>query len=204
MRKKYKRTKKNRINFRFALIVLLTIIIFFCLKYARGFYSERVSLYVKNRAISNASIAINNILTKEVLDIVDIGEVINDRNTINTKMFGEVLHKANSIMEDNINDFAIENVFIPYSLILSELFFTDSKLGINVKIRPVSSFETDIVSNLEEYGINNSVLTINLYVKMNVDILIPFNKKTVVVENYIPIAMLVLSGDIPDGIIYRS
>ena len=123
MRKKYKRTKKNRINFRFALIILLTIIIFFCLKYARGFYSERVSLYVKNRAISNASIAINNILTKEVLDIVDIGEVINDRNTINTKMFGEVLHKANSIMEDNINDFAIENVFIPYSLILSEFLY---------------------------------------------------------------------------------
>ena len=196
---------KCRSKFRYIILLIFTILLFIFMKFAREYYSERVSVYIREKAITNASLTINSILNDEIISIIDNDNIISKENkAINTIMFNNILKETNKILGEKVNDFSIDKVFIPYSIIFSELLFNASKLGFNVKIRPISSFETDIISVVEEYGINNSILSVYLNVKVNVEIMIPLNKKVANVETNIPLTMIVLSGDIPDGIIYTN
>lgn len=196
---------KCRSKFRYIILLIFTILLFIFMKFAREYYSERVSVYIREKAITNASLTINSILNDEIISIIDNDNIISKENkAINTIMFNNILKETNKILGEKVNDFSIDKVFIPYSIIFSELLFNDSKLGFNVKIRPISSFKTDIISVVEEYGINNSILSVYLNVKVNVEIMIPLNKKVANVETNIPLTMIVLSGDIPDGIIYTN
>ena len=175
------------------------------MKFAKEYYSERVRVYIEEKAITNASLTITSILNDEIISLIDNNNIITKENkAINTVMFNNILKKANVILGEKTEEFAMDKVFIPYSIIFSELIFNDSKYGFNVKIRPVSSFETDIITEVQEYGINNSILSVYLKVTVNVEIMVPLNKKTTKVESSIPLAMLVISGEIPNGIIYSN
>lgn len=203
---KYNKFKKKKTRkLRYIVLLLFTIIMFSFMKFAKEYYSERVRVYIEEKAITNASLTITSILNDEIISLIDNNNIITKENkAINTVMFNNILKKANVILGEKIEEFAMDKVFIPYSIIFSELIFNDSKYGFNVKIRPVSSFETDIITEVQEYGINNSILSVYLKVTVNVEIMVPLNKKTTKVESSIPLAMLVLSGEIPNGIIYSN
>lgn len=203
---KYNKFKKKKTRkLRYIVLLLFTIIMFSFMKFAKEYYSERVRVYIEEKAITNASLTITSILNDEIISLIDNNNIITKENkAINTVMFNNILKKANVILGEKIEEFAMDKVFIPYSIIFSELIFNDSKYGFNVKIRPVSSFETDIITEVQEYGINNSILSVYLKVTVNVEIMVPLNKKTTKVESSIPLAMLVISGEIPNGIIYSN
>lgn len=203
---KYNKFKKKKTRkLRYIALLLFTIIMFSFMKFAKEYYSERVRVYIEEKAITNASLTITSILNDEIISLIDNNNIITKENkAINTVMFNNILKKANVILGEKTEEFAMDKVFIPYSIIFSELIFNDSKYGFNVKIRPVSSFETDIITEVQEYGINNSILSVYLKVTVNVEIMVPLNKKTTKVESSIPLAMLVISGEIPNGIIYSN
>ena len=59
----------------------------------------------------------------------------------------------------------------------------------------------DVISNIEtkvtNYGINNALLEIGVYVEVSSKINLPFISKTVKVSNVIPISMKVIEGKVP-------
>ena len=48
------------------------------------------------------------------------------------------------------------------------------------------------------------MVTVEIVVKIEVMALIPLNEETFIVESHIPIAMLILEGNVPEGIIYTK
>lgn len=196
------RRKKRKLKIKFIMfLIVIGISVFF----VSGYFSDRVKLYVKQTATNNASIKIAEAINENVLSQMELENIFEkEKGYINTSSVNKILKEVNENISNNLNDYAYNKIKIPLGLIFSEVLFSDSKLGLTIKTKPISSFVTDVVSKVEEYGINNSMITVEIVVKIEVMALIPLNEETFIVESHIPIAMLILEGGIPEGIIYTK
>ena len=194
--------KKRKLKIKFIMfLIVIGISVFF----VSGYFSDRVKLYVKQTATNNASIKIAEAINENVLSQMELENIFKkEKGYINTSSVNKILKEVNENISNNLNDYAYNKIKIPLGLIFSEVLFSDSKLGLTIKTKPISSFVTDVVSKVEEYGINNSMITVEIVVKIEVMALIPLNEETFIVESHIPIAMLILEGGIPEGIIYTK
>lgn len=194
--------KKRKLKIKFIMcLIIIGISVFF----VSGYFSDRVKLYVKQTAINNASIKIAQAINENVLSQMELENIFEkEKGYINTSSVNKILKEVNENISNNLNDYAYNRIKIPLGLIFSEVLFSDSKIGLTIKTKPISSFVTDVVSKVEEYGINNSMVTVEIVVKIEVMALIPLNEETFIVESHIPIAMLILEGNVPEGIIYTK
>lgn len=194
--------KKRKLKIKF---IMCTIIIGISVFFVSGYFSDRVKLYVKQTATNNASIKIAQAINENVLSQMELENIFEkEKGYINTSSVNKILKEVNENISNNLNDYAYNRIKIPLGLIFSEVLFSDSKIGLTIKTKPISSFVTDVVSKVEEYGINNSMVTVEIVVKIEVMALIPLNEETFIVESHIPIAMLILEGNVPEGIIYTK
>ena len=194
--------KKRKLKMKFIMfLIVVGISVFF----VSGYFSDRVKLYVKQTATNNASIKIAEAINENVLSQMKLENIFEkEKGYINTSSVNKILKEVNENISNNLNDYTYNKIKIPLGLIFSEVLFSDSKLGLTIKTKPISSFVTDVVSKVEEYGINNSMITVEIVVKIEIMALIPLNEDTFIVESHIPIAMLILEGGIPEGIIYAK
>lgn len=194
--------KKRKLKIKFIIcLIIIGISVFF----VSGYFSDRVKLYVKQTATNNASIKIAQAINENVLSQMELENIFEkEKGYINTSSVNKILKEVNENISNNLNDYAYNRIKIPLGLIFSEVLFSDSKIGLTIKTKPISSFVTDVVSKVEEYGINNSMVTVEIVVKIEVMALIPLNEETFIVESHIPIAMLILEGNVPEGIIYTK
>lgn len=194
--------KKRKLKIKFIMcLIIIGISVFF----VSGYFSDRVKLYVKQTATNNASIKIAQAINENVLSQMELENIFEkEKGYINTSSVNKILKEVNENISNNLNDYAYNRIKIPLGLIFSEVLFSDSKIGLTIKTKPISSFVTDVVSKVEEYGINNSMVTVEIVVKIEVIALIPLNEETFIVESHIPIAMLILEGNVPEGIIYTK
>ena len=82
-------------------------------------------------------------------------------------------------------------------IIISDTLFVNSGPMLKVEMYPVGSFASDIVTNIEEYGINNTLLTISIKIDIMFDTIIPLNKQTINVNCEVPILVQIIQGEVP-------
>ncbi|NLM38388.1 MAG: sporulation protein YunB [Firmicutes bacterium] len=68
---------------------------------------------------------------------------------------------------------------------------------IPVRFHLIGDLEPDIETNFKEAGINNVFMEVNIVLKVNVQVIIPFATETAQLEQRIPIAMGMIRGDVP-------
>ncbi len=68
---------------------------------------------------------------------------------------------------------------------------------IPIRFHVIGNVATDLETNITDWGINNSLIEVNVLVTVNVQIIIPFATKTTVVEQRIPVAMGIFKGAVP-------
>ncbi|MFB1082401.1 sporulation protein YunB [Jeotgalibacillus sp. JSM ZJ347] len=73
-------------------------------------------------------------------------------------------------------------------------------LGPKVPIRfhAVGSVTSNIKSNIDEFGINNAFVEINIHLVVNVQIIVPFATEVTTIEQDIPVAMGLIQGQVPE------
>ena len=106
-----------------------------------------------------------------------------------------------------------DNVFIEYDEetlskgiiyeIPSGVIFNNSLLAnLGPKIPVKLSLIGDIVSNVKtkvtNYGINNALIEVSVYVQVESRVILPFITDTIIVETDIPVAMKLVQGIVPD------
>jgi len=69
---------------------------------------------------------------------------------------------------------------------------------IPVRVSLSGEMESNIKTEIEEYGINNSVLKIIINVSVSEQIILPLLSKKITVDNDVPIAIKMIQGQIPD------
>ncbi|MBM7580561.1 sporulation protein YunB [Jeotgalibacillus terrae] len=73
-------------------------------------------------------------------------------------------------------------------------------LGPKVPIRfhAVGSVTSDIQSEIDEFGINNALVKVNIHLIVKVQIIVPFATEETTIEQNIPVAMGLIQGQVPE------
>ena len=170
------------------------LIIFF-----NNYFGERIEVYI-NKSVENKAVEIiNDVLKEEVIPNIDSEKMllINEKGVIiNNKNVSEVLYLVNDNISENFDMIKKEVLKIPLSSIISEELLNFGP-NINIRINEIRSFKTDIVTIVEEYGINNSLLKLEILIEFDVESMVPFNKNVSNVKMKIPLVSQIIQGEVP-------
>lgn len=87
---------------------------------------------------------------------------------------------------------------IPSGIILNNFLFSSLGPKIPVRISLTGELESCISTKVEEYGLNNALISIYVDIKVTEQVLLPFRTEKIIVENKLPIAMNLINGEIPN------
>ncbi|WP_224752464.1 sporulation protein YunB [Metabacillus arenae] len=69
---------------------------------------------------------------------------------------------------------------------------------IPVRFYVVGNVISDVTNTIEEYGINNAAIRVSIHIKVNVQVVVPFETQMATVENTIPVVNRIIPGDVPN------
>lgn len=188
----------KKIEYLFSLIIVggLFYLVFI---FIGNYFSERIEVYI-NKSVENKAVEIiNNVLKEEVIPNVDSEKMlmINEKGVIiNSKNVNEVLFLVNDNISSNFEIMKKEILKIPISSVISEELLNFGP-NINIRINEIRSFKSDIITEVEEYGINNSLLKLEILIEFDVESMVPFKKNVSNVKMKIPLVSQIIQGEVP-------
>ena len=224
---KRKRQKKNRVTLiLISLMAMVFLSIYLVnmrlmptyLDYAEV-QTQKVASYVVSKAINSK--------TSSVLDvndvIVDLPTNSDDMVTtkFNTQIINQVRAETQTLVKEYLEQAEngdlshlpnLENVeydvgkmeagdgivfFVPLGQALNIPIIGNLGPKIPIRFHIIGNTQSNIESTIEEFGINNAKVEVNLLIRVNVQIIIPFASKSASVEQSIPIAMGLVRGTVP-------
>ena len=137
--------------------------------------------------------------SKEVNEMLDI---INE----NVKKYfielenGSSMENTNNLITNTLITSSKKGIVfeIPIGMASNNPFLSNIGPKIPVKVSLVGEMESNIKTEIEEYGINNSVLKIIINITVSEQIILPLVSKKVTVDNDVPIAIKMIQGEIPE------
>ena len=206
-------------------IIILTIInIHFINKKTKDnilSYAEMIASKITKYVVNNAYVREKvGLYTQDIYDIVksdsnEIKNIVYDSGAINTlinsitervyNMFNMLdygdLSKINikeNILTTNTNNNEGIVLEVPSGLFFNNYLLSNLGPKIPVKILLTGEFESFVSTNVEEYGINNAMVTIYINIKASEQVTLPFISKKIEIENKIPIFISLVNGTIPN------
>ena len=218
--------KKNIFIATLLLCVIITIIVLkiisirvspILMNYAE-LETKKLSSIVINRAV-NKQLA-NGMNIDEMFNIIknDNGEIatIDFNPAIVNKVLNTttnvVLINLKAIEEGNIDFIELPDILIsndkdklkngiiyeiPLGTITNTGFLSNLGPKIPIKLNIIGSVESNVKTNIKEYGINNALVEIYIRISVTEQINVPFISKRVTVTSDIPVALKVIQGSVP-------
>lgn len=190
-------------------IILFLFILIFIINFISGYFSVRVKTYVAQKAKLEVANIFASAVSESVLPNIDVENLIKTVSVggeaesiyINTHQINMILAETTKTLQQELakieNDEVLNNLVLPFNIIVSEIFYTKYGPNINIDIFPVGSIVCDVVTNFDNYGINNMLLEISIVANIKVQTIIPLQRQEVEVETKIPIVVQVIQGKVP-------
>jgi len=201
----------------FLKITLFVLISFFIINFISGYFSERVRVYVKQKTILEASSIISKTIKSQVLPNIDMDNLVKTTTNNETEKIESIFintYQVNKIMADttdeiqnvinNLNNEDLNRLKLPFGVIISDTLFNDVGPNVSIVMYPIGSVECDVITKYENYGINNTILTIDIKVSVSFTTMIPLRKDEVTVITNIPIVVQVIQGEVPRYYYYNT
>jgi sporulation protein YunB len=200
---------KFRRAIKYIKITLIIAIFLFLLNFISNYFSRRVDVYVAQKARLEASKIISEAISESVLPHIDMDTLIKmmgedskiDSIYINTYQINEIMAKTSLTIQRELdkieNDEKLNNLVVPFSIILGDFLLYEYGPDIYINIYPVGSAFCDVVTTFDNYGINNTLLEINIVVDITLATVIPLQKQLIDVRTKIPIVVQVIQGKVP-------
>ena len=180
--------------------------------------TKKLSSIVINRAV-NKQLA-NGMNIDEMFNIIknDNGEIatIDFNPAIVNKVLNTttnvVLINLKAIEEGNIDFIELPDILIsndkdklkngiiyeiPLGTITNSGFLSNLGPKIPIKLNIIGSVESNVKTNIKEYGINNALVEIYIRISVTEQINVPFISKRVTVTSDIPVALKAIQGSVP-------
>lgn len=185
-------------------------------------YSTMLASKFTKYVINSAYIQEDFDITKEkIYEMIqdndgDIKTIIYDATAVNNllnSITDRVYKTFNSLETGKINELMLnENIVtnkkheykdgiileVPLGIITNNYLIMNLSPKIPVRISLTGEFESEISTKVEEYGINNALITINVDITVTEQITMPFITERIKIENKIPISINLVNGKIPN------
>ena len=176
--------------------------------------------YSKSEIKRIASIIINKSIDEEIINKIDIDKLfVIDKSsdeeivtvTLNSIVVNKITNEISDACENNLRlieerrfdelkNFNINERFfyVPSGIAFNNTFFNSVGPLIPIKLKIVGNVTSGIETEVKEYGINNSLVTISVEIKVELMVILPLSTDYVSITNYVPIAIKMIQGKVPD------
>jgi len=112
----------------------------------------------------------------------------------------EFLNLEGSFINDYDGSLLKEGIIceIPFGAFFNNSLISNIGPKIPVKFNLLGNVNTDLKTNVKEYGINNALLEIFIDVSIDMRVNLPFVSDKITIDSKIPISVKVIQGTIPD------
>lgn len=214
--------KEDKIILIIAIILILTYIL---IKLFTEKSKTILLEYAKNKSIELSSIIINESIKESILDkkINEMLEIIKNENNeiigvnFNNTQTNKILYDINysmlnsikmiengdsKITKDKLKNNFLDNknmIFqVPFNVVNEKPILIGIGPRIPFKIEILGSSTNNILTNVKEYGINNSLVELLLETEINIQIILPFTSEKTTINKKIPISTKIIQGKIPE------
>ena len=189
------------------LIILSIVIVGIVSLVSHGYFSEAVKTVVVTKAKNVGAKYITNIIGEEIntKEIKLFYEKVSNDGVIQASFD---VNKANIILNDvrsklddlvetfnNDCDFKVD-IPVNYLFIPSSYFL--SNVTLDVDCSNIISYEAKLVSDIQEYGINSSLVSLVVAIDIKYQVVIPFIYSDIISYIEIPLALEIINGEVPD------
>ena len=170
---------------KFLLLFFIFLIPILLLTMIDNYFSKKSDLYIEKEVttiisdILAESIEKNNVLndTDNILNYKyntdgKISSIYID-STKTSKIISSMNLTLSKLLRDGTIEESVKDINMPLGMLVSRALFTTLGPDIKIEVLPVSSYQTDIYTNLVDYGINNSLFELYLKVNIKVETIIP-------------------------------
>lgn len=182
--------------------------------------TEKVASYVVSKAINSRTTGIldvNTIIEDEesesegMLTTKFNTEIINQVRAETQALVKEYLEKAEQGDLEYLPN--LDNVeydvgrmeagdgivfFVPMGQALNLPIIGNLGPAIPIRFHIIGNVHSDVQSSIREFGINNAYVEVSIHLEVNVQIIIPFASKSASLEQYIPVAIGLVRGNVPN------
>ncbi len=205
----WKLKKRLRLFKRIEIYLCIAIFMIFA-KFSFGYFSETVKLYIDQKsriyAMDIISDSINNDVLSNINDTQIVDKVYDNNkelmsasiNTYQANLIRAYVAKSVNKSIESINeqdDF--KYIMIPLGYFFSRNYFLANGIRVPINLEIIGSTKLDIKSDVKSYGINSSLVEINLEVAIKMQIMVPFQREQIDLVYNIPLAMEIINSDVP-------
>ena len=87
---------------------------------------------------------------------------------------------------------------VPSGIAFNNTFFNSLGPLIPIKLKIIGNVTSGLETEIKEYGINNSLITVSVEVKVELMVILPLSTDYVSITNYVPIAVKLIHGKVPE------
>ena len=87
---------------------------------------------------------------------------------------------------------------IPIGVVFQKSLLSNIGPKIPIRLHYVGNVNSNIVTKLNSYGINNALVEIGIKMNMSAQVVLPLSTKQINIDSYIPIAIKVIQGTVPN------
>lgn len=209
-------------KFGILLITLLIIIIFSMLviRVINKNVTPTVMEYSKSEIKRIASIIINKSINDEIIELIDVDKlfIVDKSNgdeiitvTLDSGVVNTITNEISDACENNLRlveerrfselkDFNINEqyFYVPSGVAFNNTFFNSLGPLIPIKLKIIGNVTSGLETDVKDYGINNSLITVSIEVKVELMVILPLSTDYVSITNYVPIAVKMIQGKVPD------
>ena len=181
---------------------------------------NKLSTYVVNNAINR--VLENNFKEQDIFTTVLSNDgkiqVIDFNPIVVNKILSIATTAAQNdlkLLEDgDLEDLGIENIKlsqnkieklrkgiimeVPTGMIFQNSLLSNLGPKIPIKLHYIGNVNSNIITKINSYGINNSLVELGIKLEITAQIVLPFSTKKMSFECYIPIAIKVVQGTVPN------
>lgn len=210
--KKIKFKRKYKISNMIVLIIMSIIVMIILLFNYIGKYITPVIINYAKKEAKKISL---EVITKSInIDTKNMNLFIENDNGINynTYEINKILKKVSKNLRKNLKKLEQGNVDsiknnnlkkgiiyeVPIGVIFGNGLLSNIGPKIPVKISLVGDIETNIITDVKEYGINNAVLKISIKVSVTEQVILPFSENDITIKTSIPLVIKLVKGEVPN------
>jgi len=208
---RFKRGGRRRRGRKIIVITLLVIIgLFILFIVAEKRVEPTLMVIAQSKADQVAKLAITDAVTKRLTQQgVDFNEIVimekDEAGSIkavnfNFKEYSRIVGETTARIQNRLKEFEQENVktTIPLGLATKNVFLEHLGPDIPVSFVPIGAVKTRLETRLKQAGINMVLVTVYIYVEVDLRVIIPFATKQQTVTTEIPITEALIVGKVPN------
>lgn len=175
-----------------------------------GYFSTAVNAYTESVILNYAKEIVDLGVTEGVVELLDGKSILNEVYDSNGKVSYAYLDAQTiNYLRNNISRYVakcineindgkkLDTIEFPLGYFFGRNYFLANGIKVPIDIEVVGYQDIEIEKIVESYGLNTTILQLNLIITLFIKTVIPFQSDIIESRSSIPIALEILNNDIP-------